>query len=129
MIFILPSPPGFFWIGVYIPGFYDFPTIYLGFPGALPGGERSERSVAEGVYSIGPWPADIIRGSHDNNSVTNDKNMMHVRVTTQGWNGIYHNVDKKFYSQAHLQAYLRAINKSQFSKLIGVKNLTTTNSN
>lgn len=55
--------------------------------------------------------------------------MIHVRVTTQGWNGKYHEVDNKFYTEAHLQAYLRAINRSQFSKLIGVKNLTTTNSN
>lgn len=58
MIFILPSPPSFFWIGVYIPGFYDFPAAYLSFSGAAHGGERSERSEAEGVYST----ADIIRG-------------------------------------------------------------------
>lgn len=55
--------------------------------------------------------------------------MIHVRVSTQGWNGIYHNVDKEFYNAAHLQAYLRAINRSQFSKLIGVRNLTASNSN
>ena len=51
--------------------------------------------------------------------------MIHVRVTTQGWNKRYHEVVKKFYNEAHLQAYLRAINRSQFSELIGVKNLTT----
>jgi len=46
MIFVLPSPPGFFWIGVYIPGFYDFPATYPGFPGPAHDGERSERSEA-----------------------------------------------------------------------------------
>jgi hypothetical protein len=46
MIFILPSPLGFSGIGVYIPGFYDFPTIHLSFPVPAHGGERSERSEA-----------------------------------------------------------------------------------
>ena len=46
MIFILPSPLGFSEIGVYIPGFYDFPATYPGFPGPAHDGERSERSEA-----------------------------------------------------------------------------------
>ena len=46
MIFVLPSPPGFSGIGVYIPGFYDFPTTYPGFPVPAHDGERSERSEA-----------------------------------------------------------------------------------
>ena len=64
--------------------------------------------------------------------------MIQARITTLGWNKKYNEVNKKFETEAHLQAYLRKINESSFSKLIGVQtakpveredDLTTTNSN
>jgi len=64
--------------------------------------------------------------------------MIQVRITTLGWDKKYYEVNKKFETEVHLQAYLRKMNEDGWMKLIGIQtakpvgqedDLTTTNSN
>jgi len=46
--------------------------------------------------------------------------MITAKITTKNWSGNYREITKDFNSEAHMQAYLNAINLSPYSKLIGV---------
>ena len=46
--------------------------------------------------------------------------MITAKITTSNWTGNYRVITKDFNSKSHLQAYLKAINLSPYSKLIGV---------
>ena len=46
--------------------------------------------------------------------------MIKAKITTSNWTGNYQEIVKDFKSEAHLQAYLKVITLSPYSKLIGV---------
>ena len=46
--------------------------------------------------------------------------MITAKITTKNWAGNYRVMTKDFNSKSHLQAYLKAITLSPYSKLIGV---------
>lgn len=46
--------------------------------------------------------------------------MIKAKITTINWAGNYQEIVKDFKNEAHLQAYLKVITLSPYSKLIGV---------